>query len=141
VNEATTLNQRTLEAFTLPSPKAPDRWLFHDQFRPRPIEFTAEGEVEGGLSWLIGSTIDLRFTRALFAPSYSKEGGHGYDPASSFFLEVASRVDGYPDSARFCADGLAEDITALTPAAYQTGGLPVALLLSDGYLGTLSKVG
>lgn len=104
VNEAAKLNQRTLEAFTLPFPKAPDRWLSHYEFKPRPIECTAEGEVEGGLSWLIGATIDLRFTRALFAPYYSKEGGHCYDPASSFFLEVASRVDGYPDYARFCAD-------------------------------------
>ena len=104
VNEAATLNQRALETFTRPFPKAPDRWLSHDQFRPRPIEFTAAGEVEGGLSWLIGATIDLRFTRALFAPYYSKEGGHCDDPASAFFLEVASRVDGYPDYARFCAD-------------------------------------
>ncbi|MGH8057989.1 MAG: hypothetical protein ACREOH_12250 [Candidatus Entotheonellia bacterium] len=104
VREAATLNQRALEVFTHPFPKAPDRWVSHDQFSPRPIEFTAEGEVEGGLSWLMGATIDLSFTRALFAPSYSKEGGHGYDPASAFFLEVASRVDGYPDSARFCAD-------------------------------------
>jgi hypothetical protein len=104
VNKAAQVNQRTLEAFTLPFPKAPHRWLSHYQFRPRPIEFTAEGEVEGGLSWLLGATIDLSFTRALFAPSYSKEGGHCYDPASSFFLEVASRVDGYPDYARFCAD-------------------------------------
>ena len=85
VKEAAALNQRTLEAFTLPFPKAPDRWLSHYQFRPRPIEFTVEGEVEGGLSWLMGSTIDVSFTRSLFAPYYSKEGGHCYDPASSFF--------------------------------------------------------
>ena len=104
VKEATQLHQRTLEAFTLPFPKAPDRWLSHDQFRPRPIDCTLEGEVEGGLSWLIGATIDLRFTRSLFAPYYSKEGGHGYDPASSFLLEVASRVDGDSDAASFCAD-------------------------------------
>ena len=48
--------------------------------------------------------IDLCFTRALFAPYYAKEGGHCYDPASSFFLKVASRVDGYPDSASFYVD-------------------------------------
>ncbi len=104
VNAATMLNQSTLEGFTTPFPKGPDRWLSHYQFTPRPIEFTAAGEVEGGLSWLLGATIDLRFTRALFAPYYSKEGGHCYDPASSFFLEVACRLDGYPDYARFCAD-------------------------------------
>jgi len=104
MQEAATQNQRAREAFTLPFPKAPDRWLSHYQFRPRPIEFTVEGEVEGGLSWLMGATIDLSFTRALFAPYYSKEGGHCYDPASSFFLELACRLDGYPDYARFCAD-------------------------------------
>jgi hypothetical protein len=104
VNEAARLNRRTVEAYTQPFPKAPKRWLSHYHFRPRPIQFTAEGEVEGGLSWLLGATIDRRFTRALFAPYYSKEGGHCYDPASSFFLEVASRLDGYPDYARFCAD-------------------------------------
>ena len=59
VHEAANLNQRTLETHTRPFPKAPDRWLSHYQFRPRAIEFTAEGEVEGGLSWLVGATIDL----------------------------------------------------------------------------------
>jgi hypothetical protein len=104
MQEAATRNQRAREAFTLPFPKDPGRWLSPYQFRPRPIEFNGEGEVEGGLSWLIGVTIDLSFTRALFAPYYSKEGGHCYDPASSFLLELACRVDGYPDYASFCAD-------------------------------------
>jgi hypothetical protein len=104
VHEAATLNQRTLETYTRPFPKAPERWLSHYHFRPRPIEYTAQGEVEGGLSWLLGATIDLSFTRALCAPYYSKEGGHCYDPASSLFLEVASRLDRYPDYARFCVD-------------------------------------
>ena len=104
VKEAAKLNQRARQTFTLPFPKAPDRWLSHDQFRPRPMEFTDEGEVEGGLSWLIGATIDVSFTRALFAPYSATEGGHCYDPASAFCLEVASRVDGYPDYASFCAD-------------------------------------
>lgn len=109
VKEAAPLNQRTLEAFTTPCPKTPDRWLSHDQCRPHPIACTAAGEVEGGLSWLMGATIDLSFTRALFAPYSSKEGGHCYDPASSFFLELACRVEGDPDSARFCADRRQQD--------------------------------
>jgi hypothetical protein len=33
VNEAATLNQRTLETYTRPFPKTPDRWLSHDEFR------------------------------------------------------------------------------------------------------------
>ena len=104
VNEAATLHQRTVAAFAHPFPKAPDRWLSHDQFRPRPIAFTLEGEVEGGLRWLLGATSDLCFTRALCAPYDAKEGGPCDDPASSFFLEVASRVDGSPDSASCWAD-------------------------------------
>ena len=75
MNEAAKLNHRTSATFTTPFPKAPTRWLSHDRFQPRPIEFTAEGEVEGGLSWLLGATIDRSFTRALLAPYYSKEGG------------------------------------------------------------------
>jgi hypothetical protein len=62
------------------------------------------GEVEGGVSWLIGSTIDVRFTCSPLAPSSSRAGGHCDDPARSCFLEVARRVDGYPDTASFCAD-------------------------------------
>jgi hypothetical protein len=104
VRAAATLNQGTSETFTTPVPKAPARWLSHDQFQPCPIEFTAAGEVEGGLRWLIGATIDRHFTRALFAPYSSTEGGHCYDPASSFFLELACRVDGYSDDAHCCAD-------------------------------------
>ena len=104
VNEAAKLNHRTSETFTTPFPKAPTRWLSHDRFQPRLSELTAEGEVEGGLSWLLGATIDRSFTRALLAPYSSKAGGYCYDPASSWFLEVASRLDRYPDDARFCAD-------------------------------------
>jgi len=91
VNEAATRNQRTWETCTLPFPKAPARWLSHDHCWPRPIDCTAEGDGEGGLRWLIGATIALRCTRALCALSDSKEGSHGYAPASSCFLEVASR--------------------------------------------------
>jgi hypothetical protein len=47
VHEAATLNQRTLETYTRPFPKAPERWLSHYRFRLRPIECKAQGEVEG----------------------------------------------------------------------------------------------
>lgn len=104
VKRTAELNQRNMETFTTPFPKAPSRWVSHYQFRLRPIEFTAQGVVEGGLSWLIGSVIDFSFTRSIFAPSYSKEGGICFDPASSFFLELAARVDSYPDYASFCED-------------------------------------
>jgi hypothetical protein len=104
MTQAAALNQRNAETYTTPFPKAPTRWLSHYNYRPRPIAFTSEGEVEGGLSWLIGATIDLSFTRSLFAPSYAPEGGYCYDPASSFFLEIAAKVDRYCDYASFCHD-------------------------------------
>lgn len=68
MTQAAALNQRNTETYTTPFPKAPTRWLSHYHYRPRPIAFTSEGEVEGGLSWLIGATIDLSFTRSLCAP-------------------------------------------------------------------------
>ena len=101
---ADALNQHRLEAFTTPFPKAPSRWLSHYQFTPRPIALTSTGEVEGGLSWLVGATIDFSFTRAICAPHYGPRGGHCYDPASLVVLEVAAKVDQYVDSARFCDD-------------------------------------
>ena len=100
---ASQLHQRALASFTLPLPKAPDRWLSHDQFRPRPLECTAAGEGEG-LSGLRGATMDLSCTRALLAPYSSNAGGHCDDPASAVFLEVACRVDGSRDDARFWAE-------------------------------------
>jgi hypothetical protein len=59
VHQATALNQRNAEMVTTPFPKAPHRWLSHYQCTPRPITFTAEGEVEGGLSGLLGAVIDF----------------------------------------------------------------------------------
>ena len=101
---AADLNRRHLEAYTTPFPKAPSRWLSHYQFEPRAIELTPDGEVEGRMSWLMGSVFDFGFTRAVFAPYYSQEGGSCFDPASLFVLELAAKVDGYPDYASFCRD-------------------------------------
>jgi len=102
--KAADLNRRHLETYTTPFPKAPSRWISHYQFEPRPLEFTVDGEVEGRLSWLMGSLFDFSFTRAVFALHYRKEGGHCFDPASLFVLELAAKVDGYPDYASFCRD-------------------------------------
>lgn len=104
VTHADALNQRHCEAFTGPFPKAPSRWLSHYHFTPRPLTLTPAGDVEGGLSWLVGTTIDFRFTRSICAPSYGARGGHCYDPASLVVLEMAAKVDRYPDYASFCAD-------------------------------------
>lgn len=68
VAHADTLNQHNRQVFTTPFPKAPSRWLSHDEFIPRSIALTSKGDVDGGLSWLVGATLDFRFTRALCAP-------------------------------------------------------------------------
>jgi hypothetical protein len=60
--------------------------------------------VDGGLSWLVGATVDFSFTRSLCAPSYGTRGGSCYDPASLVVLEVAAKVDQYVDYAQFCGD-------------------------------------
>lgn len=102
--KAAELNRKNRETYTTPFPKALSRWLSSYQFEPRPIEFTLDGEVEGRVSSLMGSVFDFGFTRAIFAPLYGKEGGPCFDPASLFFLELAAKVDGYPDYAGFCRD-------------------------------------
>ena len=104
VSQAKALNQQNCERFTTPFPKRPSRWLSHYQFQLRPIAFTDQGAVEGGLSWLVGATLDFSFARDLCAGSYGARGGNCYDPASLLFLEMAAKVDGYPDYASFCRD-------------------------------------
>ena len=104
VTYADALNQRHREAFTTPFPKAPSRWLSHYHFVSRSMTLTSEGDVEGGLSWLVGATIDFSFTRSICAPHYGARGSHCYDPASLVVLEVAAKVDQYVDYARFCDD-------------------------------------
>lgn len=104
VTHATALHQQHREAFTAPVPKAPRRWLSHYAFTPRPVTLTPQGNIEGGLSWLVGATMDFSFTRALCAPHYDTRGGPCYDPASLVFLEVAAKVEHYVDYARFWDD-------------------------------------
>lgn len=102
--DAEELNRRNRELFNLPFPKPPERWLSCYQFQPYPVEFLSSGEVEGGLSWLLGYLFDFSFTRAVFAPYYSNEGGHCFDPVSLFVLELCVKVDSYPEYASFCSD-------------------------------------
>jgi hypothetical protein len=102
VRQAEALNQRNQEHFTTPFPKHDSRWISHYEFQPRRITFTNQGAVEGGLSWLVGATLDFSFARDLCASAYGTRGGCCYDPASLLFLEVAAKVDGYPDYASFC---------------------------------------
>jgi hypothetical protein len=104
IAHAELLNQHNRNTFTTPFPKAPRRWLSHYACIPHAIEFTSQGDVDGGLSWLVGATVDFSFTRALCAPYYGAQGGRCYDPASLIILEVATKVDQYDDYAQLCRD-------------------------------------
>jgi hypothetical protein len=104
VAHAEALNQHNRETFITPFPKAPSRWISRYEFTPHAMEFTSGGDVDGGLSWLVGATLDFSFTRALCAPHYGARGGRCFDPASLIVLEVATKVDQYVDDAQFCRD-------------------------------------
>jgi hypothetical protein len=104
VAQAQRLNQHHRDTFTTAFPKAPSRWLSHYDFTPEPMELTPEGNIDGGLSWLVGATLDLSFTRSLCAPYYGARGAPCYDPASLIVLEMATKVDHYVDYAQFCRD-------------------------------------
>jgi hypothetical protein len=104
VAHAEALNQHNRETFITPFPKAPSRWISRYEFTPHAMEFTSGGDVDGGLSWLVGATLDFSFTRALCAPHYGARGGRCFDPASLIVLEVATKVDQYVDYAQFCRD-------------------------------------
>lgn len=109
VAHAKALNQHNHDTSTTPFPKDPNRWLSHYAFTPHPMAFTSQGEVDGGLSWLVGATLDFSFTRALCAPSYGTRGGSCYAPASLIVLKVAAKVDQYVDDAQLCRDLLDSD--------------------------------
>src|SRR6266700_6093824 len=104
VARAELLNQHNRNTFTAPFPKTLSRWLSLYQFTSQAIEFTSQDDIDGGLSWLVGATVDFSFTRALCAPHYGARGGPCYDPASLIMLEVATKVDQYIDYAQFCRD-------------------------------------
>ena len=104
IAHAERLNEYNRDTFTTPFPKTSSRWLSHYAFLPHTIEFTSQGDVDGGLSWLVGAMVDFSFTRALCAPYYGARGGRCYDPASLIILEVATKVDQYDDYAQLCRD-------------------------------------
>ena len=109
VSQAKALNQRNQERFTTPFPKHDSRWISHYQCQPRPITFTDKGAVEGGLSWLVGATLDFSFARDLCAGAYGARGGHCYDPASLVFLEQKLRGGPYPLQGGRCELSALED--------------------------------
>jgi hypothetical protein len=102
IAHAKALNQHHRDTCTTPFPKAPSRWLSHDDLTPHPIALTSQGDVDGGLSWLLGATLDFSFTRALCAPHSGARGGRCYAPASLIVREVATKVAQYVDDAQCC---------------------------------------
>jgi hypothetical protein len=104
IAHAERLNQHHRDTFATPFPKNPSRWLSHYAFIPHPIALTSQGDVDGGLSWLVGATLDFSFSRSLCAPYYGTRGGSCYDPASLVVLDVTAKVDQYVDDAQFCRD-------------------------------------
>jgi hypothetical protein len=104
ITQAHALNQQNRITFTTPLPKASSRWLSHYECTPHAMALTSQGDVDGGLSWLVGVTLDFSCTRSLCAPSYGSRGGSCYDPASLVVLAVAAKVDQYVDYAQFCRD-------------------------------------
>jgi hypothetical protein len=74
IARAKALNQHHRDLFTTPFPKDPSRWLSHYAFTSHPIELTSQGDVDGGLSWLLCTTLDFSFTRSLCAPYYGTRG-------------------------------------------------------------------
>ena len=104
IASAALLNQHNRDTCTTPFPKAPSRWLSHYPLTPHAMACTSQGEVDGGLSWLVGAPVDFSFTRARCAPHYGARGGPCYDPASLILLAVAPTVAQYVDDAQFCRD-------------------------------------
>jgi hypothetical protein len=104
IAHAQALNQHNRAIFTTPFPQAPSRWISRYAFTPHPMALPSQGDVDGGLSWLVGSPLDCSFTRSLCAPSYGARGGRCDDPASLSVLEVATKVDPSVDDAQFCRD-------------------------------------
>ena len=104
IAHAEALNQHNRDPFITPFPKGPSRWRSHDAFMPRPMAFTSPGDVDGGLSGLVGATLDFRFPRSLCAPCSGTRGGPCDDPASLLMREVAPKVEQYVDDAQCCRD-------------------------------------
>jgi hypothetical protein len=51
------MNQQNHDPFTTSFPKDPSLWLSQYKFSLQLIEPTSEDDVDGGLSWLVGSIL------------------------------------------------------------------------------------
>jgi len=89
-------------AYRKPFAKEEDRWLSHYRFRRQFVAVDDDGSVQGGLSQLVASTIDLSFVRSISADAYSIFGGSCYDPVSLYVLDLFRYLDKIPDVKHFC---------------------------------------
>jgi len=85
-----------------PFPKEEERRLSHYRFQRRFVAVNDDGSVQGGLSQLVGSTIDFSFVRSISADAYSIFGGPCYDPASLYVLDLFRHLDKIADIKHFC---------------------------------------
>jgi hypothetical protein len=138
VAHAEARNQHNRTTFTTPFPKDPSRWLSHDAFTPHPLAFTSQGDVDGGRSWRVGSTLDFSFTRALCAPRYGARGGRCFDPARLILLEVAITVDQDVDDAQ-CGRDLHD--SGKGRRSRQLAGLHAAVVGEDDLSHFRSRIG
>ena len=74
-------------------PKERFRLLSLYQYKRRFIDISPQGYFS--FSKLTTSLIDFSFVRSLVASSYSREGGHCFDPASIFVLYLCGYLDGF----------------------------------------------
>jgi len=85
-------------------PKDSCRWLSHYQyFPPTQDQFLSPKLLKDPIR-LTTELIDFSWLRYLLADTYSKEGGHCYDPVSLFLLRTFASMDAYTRISRFVSD-------------------------------------
>ena len=95
---------RIIDQHTTPFPKNRSRLKSFYEYRPRSLSRDRRGRLRGGAVRLVAILFDFTFARSIFAPIYSAQGGHCYDPASLFVLLVFAFVDGYEHLSDFVDD-------------------------------------
>jgi len=80
-------------------PKERYRLLSFYQYKRRFVDISPQEYFS--LSKLATSLIDFSFVRSLVASSYSRQGGHSFDPASFFVLYLSRYLDEFKSQTKF----------------------------------------
>lgn len=88
----------------LPFPKEPSRWLSNYNYYPPTQEEYLSPKLLKDPVELTAKLVDFSWLRYLLADTYSKEGGHCYDPVSLFLLRTFAPMDGYTRMSGFVSD-------------------------------------